>query len=141
MAPDGEKIDCVNQYIKEPAMKNAIKNRSRAIASILATAVVAFAGVSKGGGALAAEPVTYSKTVTYGDLNLDSAQGASALYARLRHAAREVCSPLESKELSLRSAWQTCVSNALTSAVTQVNKPNVTALHNQSINRAGNANS
>ena len=122
-------------------MKNAIKNQSRSIASILATAIIAFAGVSKGGAALAAEPVTYSKTVTYGDLNLDTAQGASVLYARLRHAAQQVCSPLESKELSLRSAWQSCVNNALTSAVTQVNKPTVTALHNQSINRAGSGNS
>ena len=122
-------------------MNNAINNQSRSFASILATAIVAFAGVSKGGGALAAEPVTYSKTVTYGDLNLDSAQGASVLYARLHHAALEVCSPLESKELSLRNAWQTCVNNALTSAVTQVNKPKVTALHNQSINRSSNVNS
>jgi UrcA family protein len=122
-------------------MKSAIKIRSQTIASILATAIVAFAGVSKGGTALAAEPVTYSKTVTYGDLNLDSAQGASVLYARLRHAAQDVCSPLESKELTLRSAWQTCVSNALTSAVAQVNKPNVTALHIQKINRAGSGNS
>jgi UrcA family protein len=122
-------------------MKNAIRNQSQSIASVLAAAIVAFAGVSKGGTALAAEPVTYSKTVTYGDLNLDSAKGASVLYARLRHAAQDVCSSLESKDLSLRSAWQACVNDALNSAVTQVNKPSVTALHNQSINRSGNGNS
>lgn len=122
-------------------MNNVMKNQSRTIASILATAIVAFAGVSKGGAALAAEPVTYSKTVTYGDLNLDSAEGASVLYTRLRHAAREVCSPVEGRELTLWSAWQTCVNDALNSAVAKVNKPTVTALHNQSINRAGNGNS
>jgi len=122
-------------------MTNAIKNQSQAIASILATAIVAFAGVSKGGAAMAAEPVTYSKRVTYGDLNLESAEGASVLYARLRRAAREVCSSLDGRELTLRSAWETCVNDALNSAVTQVNKPTVTALHNQSVNRAGNGNS
>src|ERR1700722_10749514 len=122
-------------------MTNAIKNQSQAIASILATAIVAFAGVSKGGAAMAAEPVTYSKRVTYGDLNLESAEGASVLYARLRRAAREVCSSLDGRELTLWSAWETCVNDALNSAVTQVNKPTVTALHNQSVNRAGNGNS
>jgi UrcA family protein len=122
-------------------MKSAIKIQSQTIASILAAAIVAFAGVSKGGTAMAAELVTYSKTVTYGDLNLDSAQGASVLYARLRHAAQEVCSFFDSKELALWSARQTCVNNALTSAVAKVNKPNVTALHNQKINRDGSGNS
>jgi UrcA family protein len=122
-------------------MKNAIKNQSRTIASVLATAIVAFAGVSKGGTALAAEPVTYSKTVSYGDLNLESPQGASVLYARLRQAAREVCSPLDNRGLSFQTTWQSCVNHALTSAVTQINKPNVSALHNQSINRAAGGNS
>lgn len=118
-----------------------MKRRFPAIPSILVTALVAFAGLSKGGAADAADASTPpSKTVTYGDLNLDSTAGANALYARLRRAAEEVCSPFDSRELSQRRVWQTCVDRALTTAVVQVNKPKVTALHNQT-RSGGNGNS
>jgi len=69
----------------------------------------------------------------YGDLNLDSVQGAKMLYTRLRAAAQQVCSPLESKELSRRGLWLTCVSDALAAAVKQVNKPMLTAVHSQNV--------
>jgi UrcA family protein len=128
--------------IEEIAMKIPINTRSQPIASIIAITCVALASATSAGRALAEQPSeTMSRVVTYGDLDLDSVQGAKVLYARLRYAAQDVCSPLESKELSRKHVWQTCVGNALESAVAQINKPTVTALHNQSVNRSSNGNS
>jgi UrcA family protein len=111
------------------------KNQRKSIASIIATTLV-FAAASS---ALAAEPSDrLTKRVTFGDLNLESQEGAKVLYARLRFAAREVCSPLESRELSHGSAWKACFNDAMESAVAKINKPLVSALHNQSAGRSSN---
>jgi UrcA family protein len=85
--------------------------------------------------AQSAEPLT--ETVSFKDLDLTSEQGAKVLYVRLQRAAREVCSPLESLELSRRRTWQSCVDSALGTAVTKVNNPLVAALHNTRAVRAG----
>ena len=69
------------------------------------------------------------KKISYADLNLETSEGAKTLYARLRHAAEDVCSPLESRDLDRKNLWETCYRNALTSAVTQVNKIALTTLH------------
>jgi UrcA family protein len=130
--------------MKHP-MKHTVKQpmrvHSRSIASIFAGACVAIAYAAGGGSALAQQPTEpETKKVTFGDLDVDSPEGAKALYTRLRSAALQVCSPLESRELSRMIAWQTCVSSALSSAVAQINKPKVTALHIQSTSRpAGNS--
>jgi UrcA family protein len=117
-------------------MQFTTKNQRKSMASIIATTLMAFAA---GASALAAQPADrLTKRVTYGDLNLESPEGAKALYSRLRYAAREVCSPFESKELSRRDMWQACVSGALESAVAKINKPLVSALHNQSTSRPSN---
>jgi UrcA family protein len=121
-------------------MTRPVKRQSQfqSLPSLIATLLVAFAGFAKAGGAAAAEPpAALSKKVSYADLNLDSQEGAHVLYTRLRYAAEEVCEPFDGRELSRRSVWRTCVSNALASAVAQINKPKVTALHNQSVNHSG----
>jgi UrcA family protein len=102
---------------------------------IAVAAVVAFAaGI---GTAFADQSSDVLRTkVSYGDLDLNSQQGAKVLYARLRFAARQVCIPLESIELDRQHAWHECVDNALNSAVASVNKASVTALHNQAGTRA-----
>jgi len=119
-------------------MTSLMKRQFQSIPSIIATMLVAFAGLAKAGGSAAAEPpATLSKKVTFSDLNLDTQAGANALYARLRHAAEEVCEPFDGNELSRHSMWQRCVGNSLAAAVAKVNKPKVTALHNQSANHSG----
>jgi UrcA family protein len=120
-------------------MQITIRNERRSVASILATTLVVLAAASSIGQTLAAQPVDrLTKRVTYGDLNLESQEGAKVLYARLRFAAREVCSPLEGRELSRRSAWNACINDALESAVAKINKPLVSALHNQGAGRSSN---
>jgi UrcA family protein len=80
------------------------------------------------------QPLT--RIVAYGDLNLDSAQGAQVLYARLRTAARSVCAPLEGRDLGQQRHWHHCFDHAVDAAVAEVNKTTVSALHNQMVNRS-----
>ena len=118
-------------------MKISIKAPSRPIISVILATFIALAGTAASGTVVAhPDDQVLSKTVTYDDLNLESEKGAKVLYARLRHAAQDVCSPFESRELSRKQIWHTCVDNALASAVRQLNNPRVTALHNQSAKRA-----
>jgi UrcA family protein len=67
--------------------------------------------------------------VPYADLNLTRVEGATALYTRLRWAARQVCAPLESRELERAQLYKSCVADALASAVAKVDQPLLTAYH------------
>jgi len=112
----------------EIAMQTTIKTQSKTIASILAGSLVAF--TLSAAPALAAEagdPLT--KTIVYGDLNLNTADGARVLYARIRSAAHVVCAPFDGRELSRQIRWQACYDQAMASAVAQIDKPQLTALH------------
>lgn len=101
----------------------------------VATAIALFCAANSG--RVIAQPAELpTKTVAYGDLNLESEQGAKVLYARLRRAAQDVCVPLEeSRDLGRKVIWQKCVDNALAAAVKQINVPRVNALYKQSANR------
>jgi UrcA family protein len=115
-------------------MKSAITTRTVSMPAVIAASVLALICAASNSRALAAEPDQYlTKMVPYGDLNLDAEAGAKAFYVRLRYAAKYVCSPLEAKELSRHRIWQSCVDQALASAVRRIDKPLVTALHNQSV--------
>jgi UrcA family protein len=122
---------------QEIAMQTAIKTPSITTACILTAAFFALGGAAMGGKAQAAEPAqSFATIVAYGDLNLDSEQGARMLYARLRNAAQSVCSSLEGRNLIEKRLWQACFDKAVDSAVVQVNKTSVTALHNQMVSHS-----
>jgi len=70
-----------------------------------------------------------SVVVKYGDLDLATRSGISKLHARLRGAAKQVCSPLDSRVLGLREQYDACVTDAVKRAVADVNKPAVTRFH------------
>jgi len=111
-------------------MNTAVKHQSKSIASIVAASLVVLGWVATAGSAHAGEiGNALTKTVDYGDLNLDTEAGARVLFFRLRSAAKEVCSPLAGRSLSLHSRWQACYDKAVASAVAQVNRPAVTALY------------
>jgi UrcA family protein len=115
-------------------MKTTIKTQSLFTASVVAASFLAF-GAPMGARAQAAEPAqSHTTIVKYGDLNLDSEQGAKVLYARLRSAAKNVCSSFEGRDLIQKKHWQGCFDKAVASAVVQVNNIRVTALHNQIVN-------
>jgi len=67
--------------------------------------------------------------VKYGDLSLDTKTGVASLHARLRNAAEQVCSPLNSRVLGLREQFEQCVSDAVASSVDAVGNANLSRFH------------
>lgn len=81
----------------------------------LVLAAAAFAAVP----ALAQEaPV--SMTVSYGDLNLSSAQGNALFKARVKAAARRICGVAQAPGLAELRAVQTCRTDVMSSAEPQM---------------------
>jgi UrcA family protein len=116
--------------------KTTVQSRSIA-ASILAASSLILSCTAMGDTARSAEAPQYDRAVvTYGELNLDSQLGTTALYARLRNGAEDVCASLESRDLVFKRHWQTCFDQAVAAAVVQVNRPSLTALHNQTVDRS-----
>jgi UrcA family protein len=103
---------------------------------IIIASLATFAGLMSSTQANADSAQVLTKTVSYDARALNSEQGARTLYARLRSAATEVCSPYESRELNRKAVWQSCVHNAVESAVLKVNSPLVSAVHNKTTLRA-----
>ena len=70
-----------------------------------------------------------SVAVSYADLNLDTAAGVEALYARLRAASRSVCNVGEGRGLVAVMAAKVCYREVLGAAVGDAKLPTLTALH------------
>ena len=96
----------------------------KSIKSLLSVAALAISGIAAAG-----SPDSQSVVVRYGDLNLDSQADVASLHKRLRNAAESVCSELDNRVLVLRGVYQQCVSEAVSSAVTQVANPNLSNFH------------
>ena len=67
--------------------------------------------------------------VKYADLNVASTAGASVLYARIQHAAANVCSDFDWGGLDAYVQRKACIHKAISGAVTQVNAPTLSALY------------
>jgi len=118
-------------------MNTATKTRPNPTTSMLAAGLFTLICAAGAGMAQAAEPTQpLTKIVHYGDLNLDSEQGTQALYARLRGAARQVCSPFESSEFPRQRLWKKCFNNAVADAVGEIGATRLSALHIQTVNRS-----
>jgi len=68
-----------------------------------------------------------SVTVNYRDLDLSTIDGATALYQRLKGAARTVCEG-PSTGLAAYQDWRNCYEAAMADAVKKVNNPLLSAL-------------
>ena len=69
-----------------------------------------------------------TQIVRFGDLNLNSRAGVEVLYRRIESAARDVCGPAEDPGSRRPSAaWQSCVREAVMTAVHKVDRPLLTA--------------
>jgi len=113
-------------------MNNTTKTRRLAGIVALSLSVVTFVRIAHADSIDGAP----TKTVAYGDLNLDSPSGAKALYRRIQTAARAVCSPLEGKDLAFLAAWQSCYDHAIDEAVDKVNNNRVTLVRAQTTGHA-----
>jgi UrcA family protein len=69
-------------------------------------------------------------TVKYGDLNIASPAGAAVLYARIGQAAKNVCQQFEGRGLDVDAQRKACINQSISSAVTKVNSPALSALYN-----------
>jgi UrcA family protein len=103
----------------------------RRTAALSALGALLIVGAS--GAAYADDPADAAPTVkvSYGDLNLASAQGNSMLYARIVSAARQVCNSqdVDIRDLQRFSAAQACEANAIAQAVSAAHSPQLAALN------------
>jgi UrcA family protein len=98
---------------------------SRLIKLLPVAAALALSGVA-GAGTVRELP---SVVVKYGDLNLGTTDGVAALHSRLSHAARKVCSQLDSRVLGLREQYDACITGAVAQSVAKVDNPRLTSYH------------
>jgi UrcA family protein len=68
-------------------------------------------------------------TVHFADLDLTKVDGAAVLYKRLQAAAETVCGPREDRAPAKAAAFKKCVQIALASAVTRVDRAELTAYY------------
>ena len=108
--------------------------RTRAAVYTLITACVAIgacaavqAGEACADRAVRAQPAPPSPC-SYRDLNLATPEGASALYARINHAARTVCAAGDIRDLGALAASKACQREAVAQAVHAVHSPQLAAL-------------
>ena len=90
-------------------------------ASIVATLTAGFAVPAS-----AAEDSGVRKIIVkFGDLDVSTAEGGAALYARIRSAALRVCAQPD-------PIWnaKSCVDKAIADAVTKINRPALFAVYN-----------
>ena len=73
---------------------------------------------------------TQKVLVRYGDLNVNTQEGAEQLYHRLSLAAHEVCTDVgQPSALNLHRLYQQCRQTAMEQAVATVDSPKLTALY------------
>lgn len=108
-------------------------NPHRVITRVLAPAAMTLLTMSLFANARAADDSEEARSVTlqYLSRDLDSPQGASSLYRRIRAAATSVCSPFESRALERKALWDQCFNNAVASAVAAVHNEALSAYHVQ----------
>ena len=70
-----------------------------------------------------------TRVVSYADLNTDSTQGAKVLFGRITTASRSVCAPLDHGKEASSEKFNTCMDDAIASAVATVNKEKLSALY------------
>jgi UrcA family protein len=113
-------------------MNNTIPNIARAL-TIGIVAILAFnaANASTDGGSnvqsMTNQYLTY--VVRFSDLDVSKIEGAKALYARLRLAAKLVCEPLESAGSSGYARHSACMDKAVADAVASVDRPLLSQYH------------
>lgn len=67
--------------------------------------------------------------VRFSDLDVSKIAGAKTLYARLRNAAKVVCTPLESAISLGELQYRACMDKAIADAVASVNRPLLSQYH------------
>lgn len=107
--------------------------RAKPLKSLVA--LLAVLGVGAPAIVLAASPSqfdTNSITVSYADLNIESAEGARVLYTRLKRASREACDVhtlTVAGSVRRVAQAQACYREALSEAVEEIDSDALTKIH------------
>jgi UrcA family protein len=96
---------------------------------LAATAAISlFAGVSTASAATPS-PDTVSVTISYGDLNLNTNAGARAMFARITHAASQICgTELGAQQITQAAAYDSCMNTTTSRAIAKLGSARVSAL-------------
>ena len=122
------------QSVKESIMRITKAARTKAIA--IAWVMLASGPITCVADAAHADEAVPHKVVRFKDLNLSSTEGAAVLYGRITSAANEVCGTWDRFNLSQSHAIKICVNEAVSRAVTQINSPMLTSLHEAKTGKA-----
>ena len=71
--------------------------------------------------------LTYA--VPFSDLDLSKIEGATALYGRIRHAARAACETILTQQPGMGEKYRACVDGAIAQAVAKANRPLLSQYH------------
>ena len=112
-------------------MNNILTIAARALV-ICGAATLACNATAVSAGSLDESDAPVKYTVPFKDLDLSRIEGATALYGRLRHAARAACEPLLSVQ---HEKYRACVGRAIADAVARVNRPLLSQYHQLHLNR------
>jgi UrcA family protein len=105
--------------------------KTRSFVTMIALATTALIGpAAQAGDADRTGPSYGSVVVQYSDLDLGSAAGNKALYARLSAAAERACGKEQnSRDLKRRAQYRACYDSALDRAVDKIGSRELQALH------------
>ncbi len=108
-------------------MKMPVKSATGRFAAgaLLIAAVSSFAVICS-----AADTAVTQTLVKYGDLDVSSAAGATALYARIHAAAKQVCRSFDGRDLTIQKFKEACIHNAIADAVIKVDQPALFSVYN-----------
>lgn len=95
------------------------RTRGQLIGGVMASLVLAAPMIS--GAAEATTPV--SRQVSYAGIDLSTPEGASALYVRLKGAARALCNTSDPVHVGPSWVYRECIEDALAGALRKVNRP------------------
>jgi UrcA family protein len=102
------------------------------LGALAALFIVAWQGAALGASLDGTAGPTVSVTVRYADLDLRRPADVEKLYQRIRHAAYGACGERElTGSHAVLPSWQKCVTDAVDQAVTQLDRPALTAYHRE----------
>jgi UrcA family protein len=110
------------------AVKSTFNARETTMYRVTSSLVISTLGLISLANA-GAVPDVPQMTVRFADLDLTKIDGAAVLYKRLQAAAETVCGPREDRDPAKQAAFKKCVQSALASAVTRVDRAELTAYY------------
>ncbi len=106
------------------------------LATLLAGAMLVGAPSARADDAKTGRSLNPAVTVRFADLNPSTPEGIRALYERITDAAQTVCGPSSSLwDANAYWNWRTCYRATIANTVRQINRPQLTALHQKMTGR------